>query len=149
MGRICHQKGFDILMGYMAEVVKRRPDMRLFVLGDGPDRDKLRRQIDGLGLSGVVTLLGNKPNPFPYLDKMDGFVLTSRYEGQGLVIWEAKTLGLEVFITENLVKYNPTIRGYTDMVEALCGARRGEKLRDDLSEYNKLIGERLKKVLGL
>lgn len=149
MGRLCHQKGFDILMGYMAQVVARRPDMRLYVLGDGPDREKLTRQIAHLGLSGFVTLMGNKANPFPYLDKMDGFVLTSRYEGQGLVIWEAKTLGLEVFITENLVKYNPTVAGYTDIAEALCGARRKEKKRDDLTAYNSLIGERLKKVLEL
>jgi glycosyltransferase involved in cell wall biosynthesis len=149
MGRICHQKGFDILMDYMSEVVKKRPDMRLYILGDGPDRDKLKRQIDELGLSDIVTLMGNKANPFPYLDKMDGFVLTSRYEGQGLVIWEAKTLGLEVFITENLVKYNPTIRGYTDIVVALCGAQRSKKIYDDLSEYNRLIGERLKKVLEI
>ncbi|NCB50523.1 MAG: glycosyltransferase [Clostridia bacterium] len=147
MGRLCHQKGFDILIGYMAEVAKRRPDMRLYVFGDGPDRAKLQRQIDDLGLSGVVTLMGNKANPFPYLDKMDGFVLTSRYEGQGLVIWEAKTLGLEIFITENLVKYNPDVEGYTDIVEALCAAGRKEKIRDDLSEYNRNIGDRLKKVL--
>lgn len=149
MGRLCHQKGFDILLGYMTRVVKKRPDMRLYILGDGPDREKLARQIETLGLSGRVFLLGNKANPFPYLDKMDGFVLTSRYEGQGLVIWEAKALGLEVFITDNLVKYNPTVAGYTDMVEALRTASRKEKVRDDLADYNRLIGERLKKVLFL
>lgn len=149
MGRICHQKGFDILMEYMAEVVMKRPDMKLYLLGDGPDRGRLQRQIDDLGLTGFVTLMGNKANPFPYLDKMDGFVLTSRYEGQGLVIWEAKTLGLEVFITDNLVKYNPDIKGYTDIVEALCNAHRRQKVRDDLSEYNRLISDTLKKVLEL
>jgi len=149
MGRLCHQKGFDILLGYISQVVKKRPDMRLYILGEGPDREKLSRLIADLGLSGVVTLMGNKQNPFPYLDQMDGFVLTSRYEGQGLVIWEAKTLGLEIFITENLVKYNPTVKGHTDIVEALCGAQRKEKVRDDLSDYNRNIGERLRKVLNL
>jgi hypothetical protein len=47
------------------------------------------------------------------------------------------------------VKYNPDVEGYTDIVEALCGAKRREKIRDDLSEYNRNIGERLKKVLNL
>ncbi|MEG1633722.1 MAG: glycosyltransferase [Oscillospiraceae bacterium] len=149
MGRICHQKGFDILMGYMAEVVKARPDMRLWLLGDGPDRAALEKQIAELGLSEVVTLLGNQANPFPYLDKMDGFVLTSRYEGQGIVIWEAKALGLPIFITDNLEKYNPGISGYTDIAEALRGARKTEKIRDDLSGYNASIGERLRRVLGI
>lgn len=149
MGRICHQKGFDILMDYMAKVAPKRPDMRLYLLGDGPDREKLQRRISELGLGAVVTLLGNKANPFPYLDKMDGFVLTSRYEGQGLVIWEAKTLGLEIFLADNLEKYNPGIPGSTDLVAALCAAERKEKTYDDLSGYNQKIKESLDMVLGL
>ena len=149
MGRICHQKGFDILMGYMAKVRAARPDVRLYLLGDGPDRDKLTAQIAELGLTETVTLLGNQTNPFPYLDKMDGFVLTSRYEGQGLVIWEAKTLGLEIFITDNLEKYNPGITGCRDIVPALIAATRKEKVRDDLRAYNAGISERLNEVLGL
>ncbi len=149
MGRLCHQKGFDILLGYMAQVAKARPDMRLYIMGEGPDRDKLEHQIRDMGLEEVVTLMGNKQNPFPYLKQMDGFTLTSRYEGQGLVIWEAKALGLPIYITENLVKYNPTVEGYTDIVEALIGAQRQEKVWDDLAEYNRAIGEGLKKVLEL
>ena len=147
MGRIGHQKGFDILMDFMAEVVKRRKDIRLYLLGDGPDRTKIEKQIAKLGLGDTVTLLGNQANPFPYLQQMDGFVLTSRYEGQGIVIWEAKTLGLELFIAENLVKYNPGITGTPDIVEALVNAQSREKTPDDLSEYNKAIGESLEKVL--
>ena len=147
MGRIGHQKGFDILMDFMAEVVKRRRDIHLYLLGDGPDRGKIEKQIARLGLGDKVTLLGNQSNPFPYLQQMDGFVLTSRYEGQGIVIWEAKTLGLELFIAENLVKYNPGITGTPDIVEALVNAQRREKTPDDLSEYNKAIGESLEKVL--
>lgn len=149
MGRLCHQKGYDILMDYMAQVHERRPDIHLYMLGDGPDREKLTEQIMRLGLEGTVTMLGNQQNPFPYLDKMDGFVLTSRYEGQGIVIWEAKTLGLELFISENLEKYNPGITGRRDIVEALCGAQRREKVYDDLHEYNESISRRLKEVLEL
>ena len=149
MGRICRQKGFDILVEHMVRVAEKRPDMRLYIIGDGPDREKLEKQIRRSGLDGVVTLLGNRSNPFPYLNKMDGFVLTSRYEGQGLVIWEAKALGPEIFISENLEKYNPSIPGRQDIAEALCLARKKEKKYDDLSAYNKNIGESLKKLLGL
>lgn len=149
MGRICHQKGFDILMGYMAQVHEKRPDIHLYLIGDGPDRETLEQQIAQLGLTDSVTLLGNQQNPFPYLDKMDGFTLTSRYEGQGIVIWEAKTLGLELFITENLEKYNPGIPGRADLVEALCGAERKPKQRDALEQYNAAIGKSLTKLLEL
>ena len=149
MGRICHQKGFDILMRHMAKVHALRPDIHLYLLGDGPDREKLIAQINSLGLKDTVTLLGNQPNPFPYVDQMDGFVLTSRYEGQGLVIWEAKTLGLELFITDNLEKYNPGIQGYRDIAGALVKARKKEKVRDDLRAYNAAIAESLREVLEL
>jgi glycosyltransferase involved in cell wall biosynthesis len=149
MGRICHQKGFDILMDIFAEVRKTRHDMRLYLLGDGPDREKLEKQIASLGLDGAVTLLGNRENPFPYLAQMDGFVLTSRYEGQGLVLWEAKTLGLELFMSKHLEKYNPGLAGSDDLVSALRGAKRREKLRDDLRGYNAAITVSLRKVLEL
>ena len=147
MGRINHQKGFDILMDLMAELTKLRPDIRLYLLGDGPDRGKLEQQIARLGLGNIVTLLGNQANPFPYVNKMDGFVLTSRYEGQGIVIWEAKTLGLELFIPEHLIKYNPGIEGRSDLLAALSTAQRQEKHPDDLGDYNARIGESLKTVL--
>ena len=148
MGRICRQKGFDILIGHLASVVKKRSDIRLFIIGDGPDREKLERQIRKSGLENFVTLLGNRTNPFPFLDKADGFALTSRYEGQGMVIWEAKALGLEIFISENLEKYNPSVPGRRDVAEALLLAERKEKEYDDLSEYNGNIRESLKSLLG-
>lgn len=149
MGRICHQKGFDILAGYMAKVHQARPDIHLYLLGDGPDREKLEQQIAELGLQDTITLLGNQSNPFNYLKKMDGFVLTSRYEGQGLVIWEAKTLGLEIFITDNLEKYNPGISGYGDIVAALISAQRKEKIPDDLARYNADIAASLNRLLEM
>lgn len=149
MGRICHQKGFDILVDHMAKVHEARPDIHLYLLGDGPDREALEKQIAALGLQDTITLLGNQTNPFNYLKKMDGFVLTSRYEGQGLVIWEAKTLGLEIFITDNLEKYNPGISGYRDIVAVLVSAERKEKIPDDLAKYNADIAESLNVLLEM
>ena len=149
MGRICHQKGFDLLMDIMAQVCAIRKDIHLYLLGDGPDRAKLEHQIKSLQLQDYVTLLGNQTNPFPYLNQMDGFVLTSRYEGQGLVIWEAKTLGLELFLSKNLEKYNPTIPGREDLVEALSSAVKREKQPDDLSAYNAAIAQSLSYLLEL
>ena len=149
MGRLCHQKGYDILLNYMAQVHKTRPDIHLYMIGDGPDREKLSEQAKSLGLAEVVTMLGNQPNPFPYLKAMDGFVLTSRYEGQGIVIWEAKTLGLELFISKNLEQYNPGIEGREDIVASLCAAQRREKVCDDLSDYNANITRSLNRVLEL
>lgn len=139
VGRLCHQKGYDILLGYMKEVFEKRQDMHLYFIGDGPDHEALENQANELGISEHITFLGNQANPFCYMDKMDGFVLTSRYEGQGMVIWEAKALGLELFISRNLEKYNPGIEGRDSIVDALSAAERREKVYDDLHEYNESI----------
>lgn len=143
MGRLCHQKGFDLLLGYLKQVNKARPEMHLYILGDGPDREALTKQAQELGISDRLTLLGNQPNPFPYLKKMDAFALTSRYEGQGMVIWEAKAVGLPLYIADNLGKYNPGIACCGDVVKALSSAQRTEKTPDDLADYNRAIDESL------
>ena len=81
---------------------------------------------------------------------MDGFVLTSRYEGQGMVIWEAKALGLPLYISKNLEAYNPGITGCSDMVQALIHAQKpAQKTYDDLSVYNAEISARIRAILGL
>ena len=150
VGRICHQKGYDLLAGYLAEVRKRRDDFHFYLIGDGPDRAALLRQVDALGLREFVTLLGNQPNPFCYMDKMDGFVLTSRYEGQGMVIREAQALGLPLYISKNLEPYNPGISGCADIVEALSNAQKpAQKHYDDLADYNAAITRDLNRLLGL
>lgn len=150
VGRLCHQKGYDLLMGYLAEVRKIRTDFHFYLIGDGPDRAALEAQIKSLGLGDCVTLLGNQANPFCYMDKMDGFVLTSRYEGQGMVIWEAKTLGLPLYISKNLEPYNPGVAGCEDIVQALAAAKKPEqKVYDDLADYNGEITRLADAVLEL
>ena len=148
MGRLVHQKGFDLLLEDFAKVRGERPDMRLTLIGDGPEREKLEAQIVRLGLADCVTMTGSLRNPFPLLKQMDGFALESRYEGQGIVLWEAKALGLELFMHKRLEPYNPDLRGTEDMVSALVGAKKGEKQRDDLHGYNEKVSSALEQLFS-
>lgn len=147
VGRLCHQKGFDLLLRDFAEAVRQRPDLRLYIIGDGEDRKKLERLIERLGIAETAKILGYQPNPFPYMRKMDGFVLTSRYEGQGMVLWEAKALGLPVLIPKRLEKYNDGIAGTDDIAGAMRAAVKTEKKPDPLDWYNQTIGERIEALL--
>lgn len=150
VGRLCHQKGYDLLLNDLAEVKKARQDFHMYFIGDGPDRQALTEQAERLGLTEFVSFLGNQANPFNYMDQMDGFVLTSRYEGQGMVIWEAKALGLPLYISKNLEAYNPGIVGVEDIPAALIAAKKPEgKVLDDLREYNDAITRSLMKLLEL
>lgn len=148
MGRLVHQKGFDILLDIMAEVCRGREDIHLTLIGDGPERSSLEEQVQRLGLAERVTMTGSLKNPFPLLKQMDGFALTSRYEGQGIVLWEAKALGLELFMAKHLEQYNPGLTGCEDMAGALAQAQKREKRPDDLREYNAEITKALEKLLN-
>lgn len=143
MGRLCHQKGYDILLDTLGRVCKQRKDLACYILGDGPDRAALEEQVKRNGLQNIVHFLGNQSNPFPYLDQMDAFYLESRYEGQGMVLWEAKTLGLRLIFPKRLEKYNINLQGTADIEHTLLHAQREPKNKDDLHEYNAEICRRL------
>ena len=143
MGRLCHQKGYDILLDTLGRVCRQRKDLACYILGDGPDRAALEEQVKRNGLEDVVHFLGNQANPFPYLKQMDAFYLESRYEGQGMVLWEAKTLGLKLIFPKRLEKYNINLHGTEDIEDALLHSQREPKVNDDLHEYNEEISRRL------
>ena len=146
IGRLCHQKGYDIMLEAFAKASRQRDDLHLYIIGDGDKRFFLEYQRDSLGLTDKVTFLGQQTNPFRYMDKMDAFVSTSRYEGQPLNVMEAKALGLPLYCAKNLEKYSEGLEGYEDIVSALVSARRQTKTRDDLREYNAEIIRRIKQL---
>jgi glycosyltransferase involved in cell wall biosynthesis len=99
VGRLVHEKGFDILIRAIAEVGKKRP-VRLVILGQGELREALLAQIDELGLSERVSLAGFDKNPFKYMAQCDLFVLSSRNEGLPGVLIQARACGAAVVSTD-------------------------------------------------
>ena len=149
MGRLSFEKGYDILIDNFARACEKRNDIRLYLVGDGDERQKLEQKTRELGVSDKVTFLGNKPNPFPYEAKCDIFVLTSRYEGQPLVLEEATAVGLPVIISENLVPYTQGREGSPDVAEAMVNAKKVEIVPSDLAEYNQTIKERIRTLFSV
>ncbi|RZT62942.1 CDP-glycerol glycerophosphotransferase (TagB/SpsB family) [Leucobacter luti] len=72
----------------------------LTLLGDGPLAHELRVRIGELGLQDRVRMRGLVENPYPHIRACDAMMLPSRYEGQGLVLLEALTLGVPVVATD-------------------------------------------------
>lgn len=147
VGRFCKQKGLDLLLATMREVVKQRTDIRLYLIGDGPERLKLEQLVNQYQLESYVIFLGKQANPYSYMTQMDGLVLTSRYEGQGMVLWEAKALGLELFFPKRLEQYNSELVGCENLVTALIAARRKPKVEDLLTDYNRQIIEQFSQLM--
>ncbi len=88
VGRLALQKQFNVLIKAAAEVAKSEP-VALYLLGDGPERANLERLAKSLGVSELVHFLGFQQFPASYFAHADVFVLTSEWEGFGLVVAEA------------------------------------------------------------
>ncbi|NDV65191.1 glycosyltransferase family 4 protein [Bacteroides sp. 224] len=93
VGRYTWQKGFDLLIDCWHLVHKKHPDWTLHIYGEG-ERDKLQAQIDKLELNNSCILEHAVPDIInKYIDNSI-FVLSSRYEGFGMVIIEAMSCGV-------------------------------------------------------
>ena len=88
-GRLAHQKGFDMLADVADAVFKKHPDWSWHIYGDGEMRESLEAKIANCGLSEKVILKGYASNVSEIYPQYSFFVMTSRYEGFGLVLCEA------------------------------------------------------------
>ena len=96
-GRLANEKGFDLLLDAMARLADRR--YQLVILGDGPLRGDLERQVRALELESKVHLAGFAENPFSIFAKAHAFVLSSRSEAFPNVVLEALAAGTSVICT--------------------------------------------------
>jgi glycosyltransferase involved in cell wall biosynthesis len=95
-GRLTRQKGFDLLLEAFAIAARDRPGWRLEIHGAGGERAALERRAAEPDLRGRALLPG-PANPLgPALARASVFVLSSRFEGFGMVIVEAMGCGLPV-----------------------------------------------------
>lgn len=94
VGRLDGQKVFDLLIESWKLVYERFPDWSLDIYGEGDLRESLQRQIDDLGLSGSIVLRGRTQNISQEYARHSIMVLSSRFEGFGLVLCEASACGI-------------------------------------------------------
>ncbi len=96
VGRIDRQKGFDYLVDAWRIVYEKYPQWQLDIYGTGSEKNvnELRKHIEGNGLSRVVFLKGKSNDMGKNYSEHSLMVLSSRYEGLGLVLLEASACGL-------------------------------------------------------
>lgn len=108
-GRLVPWKGFNALIDCMTELKDSVPGLRLYIAGEGPDKEKLVSKVSELNLSDTVIFLGKLPKEklFQYITASDLFVLNTSYEGFSHQILEVLALGTPILTTD--VGGNPEI----------------------------------------
>jgi sugar transferase (PEP-CTERM/EpsH1 system associated) len=100
VGRLVPVKDQRTLVSAAAALHAGLADLQVLLVGDGPLRNDLTRQIQALGLGAVVRLLGTRPDVEQVLPALDVFVLPSLSEGMSNTIQEAMGCGLPVVATD-------------------------------------------------
>jgi len=99
VGRLYPQKDFETLIKAFSLLLKERP-VRLIILGEGPEREKLEHLIKQFGIQKSVDLPGIKQNPYPWMKAATLFVMSSRWEGFPVGLMEAMALGCKIVATD-------------------------------------------------
>ena len=98
VGRLSPEKGQTGLLRAFARLRPGHSDLRLRLVGDGPDRQALERLSEELGVSDAVAFAGRLPEPETLMEisRADLLVLPSFMEGLPIVLMEAMALGIPV-----------------------------------------------------
>lgn len=92
VGRLTHQKGYDIAVESVSRLVKDGYRIRWYIIGEGPERKALEQLISRHNVGDSFILLGAMDNPYPFMRQADIYVQPSRFEGWGIAIEEALIL---------------------------------------------------------
>lgn len=104
VGRFAYQKNPEFTVDVFSELLKKREDSCLLLVGRGKGEEDLRKQITSLGLKDKVKMLISREDIPELLHAMDVFILPSRFEGLGIVLIEAQAAGLPCVVSDSIPK---------------------------------------------
>lgn len=144
-GRYANQKGFDLLIDSWLLVTKKHPGWSLHIFGDGSLRSDLQKQINNLNLQACCVLEQTSNNITKEYCNSSIFVLSSRYEGFGMVLTEAMSCGLPIIsfacpcgpkdiIDDNVTGFLIEKENVEEMAEKICYLIENEAIRKKMGE---------------
>lgn len=119
IGRLNYQKGFDYAVNAAKILKDKNIDFSWFIIGSGELRQMLEDQIRLLEVGKEVHLLGERENPYPYIQNADIVVQTSRFEGKSIVLDEAKILYKPIITTDYVSVHDQIENGKNGLIVAL------------------------------
>lgn len=104
VGRLDYQKNQQFMIDVFCEIFKKNSNAILVLVGTGPDEEELKRQVIEMNIAKNVIFMGFSSNVNEIMCAMDVFVLTSRFEGLGIVNIEAQSVGLPCVVADCVPK---------------------------------------------
>lgn len=104
IGRFDNQKNHTFLLKIFKEIVKKEPNAKLILVGDGHLKENILAEISELKLKDNVILMGTRSDIPELLSAMDLFLFPSLFEGLGMVLIEAQANGLKCITSSNVPK---------------------------------------------
>ncbi|UZT96650.1 glycosyltransferase [Chryseobacterium fluminis] len=150
VARLHSRKGFHKLMEAHARLLKDGFDHHIIVIGDGEEKENLKKQAERLGVVQSFEFLGSLINPYPYVKQADFFILPSESEGWPLIIADTLILqkpiistnvgGIPEMITHEkngyLINYE-TDEMYGAMKKFITDAELVSQITDNLKDIEK------------
>lgn len=109
VGRLHSRKGFRKLTEVHSELIKDGFLHKIFIIGDGEEKENLENLINDLNVEKSFILLGSLLNPYPYVKNADFFIMPSESEGWPLIVAEALILQKPILAT--------AVGGIPEMIE--------------------------------
>jgi len=126
VGRMVQLKGYDMAAKAAAILKEKGFDFVWYFVGDGDQMPAIKLLVEKLGLQNQIVFVGMTPNPYPYMKACDIYVQTSRDEGFGITLTEARILNKPVVSTNFSVVYDQIKDGVNGLI---C-----EKREEDIAE---------------
>lgn len=138
--RFSPQKAIPRAVEAFAPVMKKFPDIRWYIAGDGEDMQEVKKLISEYGLENSIVLLGSLSNPYPYFAKCDLYIQPSVYEAAPMVYGEAMICKAPILTTENISAHEMVSPEYG----VVC-----ENSEDGLRKALFMLAENREKVVGM
>ena len=100
VGRLVDLKGFNRLIEAVDRIARNNVSVECVIIGDGPEKDNLKKMIEERGLAKRIKLLGYDENPYKYMKYADVYVCSSLTEGYSTSAVEAVVLGIPIVTTD-------------------------------------------------
>lgn len=129
VGRLSYQKGYDIAVEALSQVVRDGFKVRWYIIGEGPERKTIERLIQQHGIADSFILLGEKENPYPCIKQCDIYVQATRFEGKSIAVEEAQILGKPILASDCTGNSEQIISGVDGVLFPLSSDKLAEMIK--------------------